>query len=389
MREFVKKVAQKASKLTPEQIEGLFESLTSENELLNAVIESSNTALLICDKSWNLLKTNKAAERYLILAEQRQNTDPVWLFVNDEEIARFLQVNHDMQKNNTVDEFTVETSGGSKRMVSVSIMPLVKDKTVAGNIVRIEDITDERNKETRLRRTESLASLTHLAANVAHEIKNPLGSISIHIQLIQKALEKARLEDGILPDKKFTEKYLEIVNQEIERLNTIIVDFLFAVRPIQAELTPTDMTKLLNQLTDFFLPELKKNNIKLQLHFTEQLPHLMLDEKLFKQSIINIVQNAIAAMPDGGVLWFSTQVSDGRCILSIADNGIGIEENVLSRIFEPYYTTKVSGTGLGLTMVYKVIKEHGGDIQVESLPESGTLFSINLPIPQREKLLLS
>ena len=123
--------------------------------------------------------------------------------------------------------------------------------------------------------------------------------------------------------------------------------------------------------------------------FLENSPKILLDEKLFKQVLINLVQNAIVAMPDGGELFFSTRITGDKYLISVADTGIGMDSETASRIFEPYFTTKVTGTGLGLTMVYKVIKEFGGDIEVESYEGKGTIFTISLPIPQREKHLLT
>ena len=236
---------------------------------------------------------------------------------------------------------------------------------------------------------ENLASLTNLAASVAHEIKNPLGSISIYIQLLQKSISKARATDEKIPDEKFLEKYLDIINQEIDRLNNIIVDFLFAVRPISAELLPENPVKILESYIDFFKPELNEKNIILKTDFIEKSPKILLDEKLFKQVMINLVQNAIVAMPEGGTLTISAKIKDDKYIISVTDNGIGMDENTVSRVFEPYFTTKVTGTGLGLTMVYKIIKEFGGNIDVKSEVGKGTIFTISLPIPQKKTHLLS
>ena len=123
--------------------------------------------------------------------------------------------------------------------------------------------------------------------------------------------------------------------------------------------------------------------------FLENSPKILLDEKLFKQVLINLVQNAIVAMPDGGDLFLSTRITGDKYLISVADTGIGMNSETVSRIFEPYFTTKATGTGLGLTMVYKVIKEFGGDIEVESYEGKGTIFTISLPIPQKEKHLLT
>ena len=397
MKALVKRLSNKISKLSPDQVQNVFTQLVEENESLLSVFESLSTGLFICDKNWKLLQSNKAGERYLPLTSRyyelkQQDSgfdDEVWNFVDDEDISNFLQQASKEKKINISEEFVTKTPAGAARFLNISLMPLVHNKQLSGSIIKIDDITEKRNQETLLHRMESLAGLTNLAASVAHEIKNPLGSISIYIQLLQKAVNKSRNSDEKLPEKKFLENYIEIINQEIDRLNNIIVDFLFAVRPISAELIPENPVKLLNSYVDFFTPELEEKNIKLKTAFLENSPKILLDEKLFKQVLINLVQNAIVAMPDGGELFFSTRITGDKYLISVADTGIGMDSETASRIFEPYFTTKVTGTGLGLTMVYKVIKEFGGDIEVESYEGKGTIFTISLPIPQREKHLLT
>ena len=397
MKALVKRLSNKISKLSPDQVQNVFTQLVEENESLLSVFESLSTGLFICDKNWKLLQSNKAGERYLPLTsryyELKQQDfgfdDEIWNFVDDEDISNFLQQASKEKKINISEEFVTKTPAGAARFLNISLMPLVKNKQLSGSIIKIDDITEKRNQETLLHRMESLAGLTNLAASVAHEIKNPLGSISIYIQLLQKAVNKSRNSDEKLPEKKFLENYIEIINQEIDRLNNIIVDFLFAVRPISAELIPENPVKLLNSYVEFFKPELEEKNIKLKTAFLENSPKILLDEKLFKQVLINLVQNAIVAMPDGGELLFSTRITGDKYLISVADTGIGMSSETASRIFEPYFTTKVTGTGLGLTMVYKVIKEFGGDIEVESYEGKGTIFTISLPIPQKEKHLLT
>lgn len=392
MRRYAKRLAQKVAKLSNEQVESLLDMVLEENETLDAVMESLNTGLLICDKAGNLLLTNKTAERLLpfnatrvSLAEQRGMTTPVWNIIADSDISAFLRSVYEKPKNQTSEEFTLETAGGSVRIIVVTALPLVQKKRVTGTLIQIEDVTDARNQQTLLRRMESLASLTNLAASVAHEIKNPLGAISIHIQLIQKALKKARAGDGMLPDEKFVEKYLDVVNEEIDRLNRIIVDFLFAVRPIQAKLEPVNPNEIINSLMDFMKPEFEKADVELKLELLDKPPNLMLDVALFKQVIMNLAQNAVAAMKAGGILGINTQIKNDHFIITVADTGEGMDEQTCSRIFEPYFTTKANGTGLGLTMVYKIIKESAGEIDVRSFPGEGTIFTISLPIPQKER----
>jgi len=393
VKAFNKKITERLSKLPLEQIENIVDSLSNENEAMFSILNSLNTGLLICDENWKLLKKNKSANRFLPLKKWNNDTknseiDYVWNFIDDDDICKFIKKCAKERKLNANQDFTVTTLEDRARIISVIIQSLVQDKQFAGFIIRIDDVTEIRSQEVLMRRMENLTSLTSLAASVAHEIKNPLGSISIHIQLIQKAIAKAREKDGLIPDEKFVERYLGIVNEEIDRLNKIIVDFLFAVRPISMEVETVNLNKQLENFMEFIKPELERKKLSLDTKFANNIPDLLLDSKLLKQILINLAQNAIAATEEGGKINISTLIKNDSVLLCFADSGIGMDKETQNRIFEPYYTTKVTGTGLGLTMVYKIIKEFGGNIDVKSEVGKGTIFTISLPIPQKETRLL-
>ncbi|MDD7015263.1 MAG: ATP-binding protein [Treponema sp.] len=399
MSEFVKKVQSKISKLSTEQLELLFDSINSKNSMFSSIIESLSTGLVIVDTKWRIFQKNKAADRLLFLNRRIYDLSEnlfVWELVEDENIADFLKSCCDENKTNLSEEFSI-SNGEKIQFVTISVLPLVtrleensNSMEIEGSIITIDDITEKRKQEIILHRMESLASLTNLAASVAHEIKNPLGAISIHIQLLQKTIKKAREKDGLLPQPKFLENYLDVVNEEIENLNKIVLDFLFAVRPVQADMELIECDSLIKRTVDFFIPEFESKNIKVETDFNCEKLRLLIDEKLFKEVLVNLFQNAIAAMKEkNGILSVKTYAKNEKYILSIKDNGCGMTEDVSSRIFEPYYTTKADGTGLGLTKVYKVIKEFRGDITVKSDVGKGTVFYIAIPVPQKNTMLLA
>ncbi|MBQ9538453.1 MAG: two-component sensor histidine kinase [Treponema sp.] len=413
MSEFVRKVSRKLSKLSPEQLERVMESVNGENRTLNSTIESLSTGLIIVDADFRFIKSNKAAER-LLPFKKRPSGDkagdlPLWELVDDEYISSFLMLCSNERKTNVSEEFSL-SAGDKTRFVTVKIVPLVEkqasgdgnsfDTTITGSVITVEDITERTQQEVMLHRMESLAGLTNLAASVAHEIKNPLGAISIHIQLLQKSVKKSRDGDGMLPKEKFMENYLDVINEEIDSLNKIVVDFLFAVRPLQVNMSLSDPDALIEKFAGFFRPEFDSKGVRVELRLCKDSPRLFIDEKLFRELIINLAQNALAAMEErflqpgsdtggeSGCLLIESHVKDGKYLLNIADNGAGMDEATVSKIFEPYYTTKATGTGLGLTMVYKIVKEFKGDIDVKSVKGHGTVFSISLPVPQKETMLL-
>jgi len=384
MRKFIQRALPKLAKLDFPQIQSLILDLAQENENLEVVLDSMTDGVLAADTENRVILCNKAAERLLPLTDGEVYDKLLWEVIGDYDIAQF--VHHSLEHQETVEdkEFSLPGPGGNTRILSVSVMPLVQAGKVQGNILHLQDISEKRWREARLRRAENLASLTTLTAGVAHEIKNPLGSIGIHIQLIQRML---KTQTKVSSNE--VNSYLEVINEEVERLNKIVVDFLFAVRPMDMHPTESDLNSLLRDLIDFMQFELDQSGIEVAVALDQGLSKILLDEKFIKQAVLNMVKNAMNAMASGGHLVLSTQVKGDEVILRIIDDGDGMSPEVMAKIFEPYFTTKDFGSGIGLTLVYKIIKEHGGDISVVSQEARGTTFTITFPIPQKERHLLS
>ena len=396
MRQFIKRALQRLDTLSPAQMQDVFLSATGEIDRLETVLDSFSDGILVCDKSHNLILANKFALRLLPINSFEQEKEPVWNLIGEEKVASFLR--QTLMSGDRADdwEFLAEL-GGKMRLFCFSVWPLVQKGQVTGSLIHVVDITEKRARETRMRRMENLASLTTLAAGVAHEIKNPLGSISIHVQLVNKALnicralcgENAKIGKDPEPREHLSDidRYLSVIYEEIERLNQIVVDFLFAVRPMDLNLRPGNINSLLKELAEFVSFELKNSGIECVLDLFENIPMIEFDERYIKNAILNLIKNAIAAMPSGGSLTIKTCVNEAALVIEVIDTGSGIHEENLAKIFEPYFTTKETGTGLGLTLVFKTIREHHGEIMVKSKPGE-TVFSITLPVPQSERRLI-
>lgn len=382
MRKFLNRALKKIGKLDIDQIRSLIMDMVQENELLEMVLYSMTDGVVVLDENHSVILLNKAAERLFPFKSGEVVERALWDALADSGLSSFFHKALVEQENIEDKEISLQT-GASTRVLSCTMMPLVREGRIQGGLLHIEDITEKKTKEARLRRAENLAALTTLTAGVAHEIKNPLGSISIHIQLIQKALG-----NGAVKNIETIQNYLDIVNEEVERLNGIIVDFLFAVRPMDVNLVSQNLNELLHELFEFIHYELEEQKIHLNLNLDTEMPELQLDVKYMKQALLNIVKNAISAMPEGGCLQVDTVAGDDHVELAISDTGVGIPEENMTKIFEPYFTTKDFGSGLGLTLVYKIIKEHQGEINLDSREGKGTTFTITLPVPQKEQRLL-
>jgi two-component system, sporulation sensor kinase E len=378
----VERALAKLPRLNAEQMRGLLRDLADENGTMEAALDSMLDGIVVCGLDHFPTIYNKSAERMLRLAGPDPSERPLWSSVEDEDLAAFLRATLEAEETVLDREFGLEYKGAT-RLVAVSVSTLVSGGRISGALVHLEDITEKRRKEAQLRRAESLASLTTLAAGVAHEIKNPLGSISIHIQLIKKTLQRS----GCVEPADI-ERHLGVVDEEIDRLNKTVVDFLFAVRPMDLELREGDAGELLREMAEFIAPEAERAHVEVKLEIGDKLPRVRMDERYMKQALLNLVNNALAAMPGGGSLVLKAEGEQDEVRLKVEDNGVGIPEDDLPKIFEPYFTTKDNGTGLGLTITFKIIKEHGGEISVASRPGQGSVFSIALPVPQREQRLI-
>lgn len=380
MADFYKHALKKLDKLNTERSRELLASAVEEISLLENVFDSIDVGILVCDEKNRLVFINKYAQWLLPINYAEGSL--VWSVIDDDRIVEFLKdtlLAGDRVMDREIDIVHREQN----RLLLFNVLPLVRDHRITGALIYINDITEKRMGETRLRRAESLASLTTLAAGVAHEIKNPLGSISIQLQLLRKTLQKANHTD------KKTEKYFGVIKEEIDKLNRIVVDFLFAVRPVNLELREGSVNLIIAQVMEFVAAEMKQFNIMCLLELDEDLPKLLMDERLLKQALLNLIKNAQAAMPKGGVMTISTKHSENQIRISVCDTGRGINRENLSKIFDPYFTTSETGTGLGLTQVYKIIREHRGEITVDSMPGGGTEFKIILPVPGKDVRMIA
>ena len=202
-----------------------------------------------------------------------------------------------------------------------------------------------------------------------------------------------------MPPPKFVEDHIDVVNEEIDHLNKLIMDFLFAVRPVNASLQLKKPAALIQNIADFITPEFHDNDVSVKVVIKDSESRLLIDEKLFRDVFLNLSQNALAAIKTKqensdtsknyeGEFTIECASADNKYYIIVSDNGCGMKNETVSKIFEPYFTTKANGTGLGMTMVYKIVKEFSGDIQVKSEEGKGTVFTMVFPLQQDEKLAI-
>ncbi len=380
-KRFLKKIIDEYSSFPESELRSLVKEELEESDLLLSILENEETGHLVLSRDGKVVFYNSAVlsllpRKVTLGLEQGASIDEA---LSDGDITSFI---HEVISGKEMDgkrDFSFD-KGGEVITLRFALRPITSEDVAYLDVV-ISDITERLRKETRLRRSESLASMTTMAAGIAHEIKNPLAAMKIHIQLMQKALSKK----GSITEKEAS-RYLDVIDSETDRLNSIAVDFLYAVKPMNTELRLENINNIVRDIASFLKPEADKEKIKVNLELSRFLPSLEVDHKYVRQAILNLVQNAFYAMKGGGKLTMKT-VQEQNCVaLYIIDSGVGIEKENLSRIFEPYYSTKNTGTGLGLTTVYKIMKEHNGEIHVKSKVGEGTVFKLEFPVPKSQRV---
>ena len=262
--------------------------------------------------------------------------------------------------------------------------PAATPGVVEGYALIVRDISEDRRSTVKMVENEQFSALTLLAAGVAHEIGNPLNSLNIHLQLMERQLRN-------LPPKERAdlEELVNVSKDEVKRLDFIITQFLRAVRPSPPHLRADAVNPIIEESVSFLAPEIRDRDILVELELREGLPVVPVDRDQLKQAFYNLIRNSVQSMSTGGILHIRSDVDDAHLRLSFKDTGGGISAEAMSKIFNPYFTTKSTGTGLGLLIVRRIVRDHGGEIEIDSNERVGTTVTILLPLPNRQVRMLT
>ena len=385
--QFFDKFLKNFDKVSDNEKKRIFERLSDLCYSQNTIIENLEEGIISIDINGIIQGINKKA-CFLFSIPRNCENEPLSKYLSDNETGKIIL---ELIKENDSDTKLLKDDD-NKRILQINIFPLGESGRIIGTLIKAFDITQTYENSQKLKRAEQLASLTTLAAGVAHEIKNPLGSISIYIQLIEKIIKK-NIDNS---SQCFSElkDYCAIIKEEIGRLEDTINSFLFSVRKLELNLEETNINSLILSTIDFLKYEIENNNINMEIKFDRDNLIMRIDERYIKQSLINIVQNAIDSILEKSEKNYKKEIQiklktvDNFALITIKDNGIGIKEELLPKIFEPYFTTKRHGTGLGLTNVARIIEAHNGNINIESEYGKGTKVIIKLPLMQENQKFL-
>ncbi|MBM4125358.1 MAG: PAS domain S-box protein, partial [Nitrospira sp.] len=349
--------------------------LRKERDFIATVLDTSSALMVILDHEGKIVRFNRACERMtgytLDEAKGRHPWDQLTLPEDVEPVkAAFQQLRAGQFP--VQHENALTTKDGMRRLISWSYS-VVTDAT--GQVEYIVgtglDITERKRMEDQLRHTERLAELGTLASGMAHEIGTPMNVILGRAEYLMRRTQ----EDG-------TKKGLETIVAQVERITKIMNQLLTFARRGPIERRPMELRQVVEDCLEVFQDRLRQHGIQVETSWAPSAPPVHADPDQMSQVLLNLIINAVHAMPEGGALRIGTNWSGDQIQLTVADTGHGIPTEHLSKVFDPFFTTKDvgKGTGLGLTVVHGIVQEHGGSITVESEPARGTTFTISLPV---------
>ena len=395
---FLDKLIERLGRIGPEDVQNYLLQLAQEKGLIETVFNAIQEGIIVTDAKGRITYVNDAAcELFGLQAESSigkrldervRGLDWKSLSHSEGAISRDMEIFYPANRflNFYIVPLLIERrtpkDDGSTESRPTSPSANSQAEPV-GHAIILRDITESRRSTEKTIESERFNALTLLAAGVAHEIGNPLNSLHIHLQLMER---KVRKLDGKV--KEELQEAIAISRAEITRLDSIVTQFLQAIRPSKPVLHPENVNAIVEEAVRFVAPEIEDRDIVVEQELRSDLPLLELDRDQMKQLFYNVIKNSFEAIKRRGILRIRTDMDATHVNISFIDTGGGMSAESLSRVFDPYFTTKSSGSGLGLLIVRRIVREHGGEMAIESNEGKGLTLTIRLPyLDKRVRML--
>jgi PAS domain S-box-containing protein len=402
---FLDKVLGRIGRLDAEGLQTVVQRLARERSFLETLFNTIEDGVLVVDEDARVIYFNQAVTR-LIGLQTGAEGQPIHNFIPELDWTEVLRL--DAAGGQRVVRHEFEVHYPRSRFLRLYAAPLDGEAAGSSGVALIlHDATEARQKTFEAIESERIQALTLLSASVAHEIGNPLNALHIHLQLMERELKKLRSGPDRLartglrqrapsaapgPDKLESvarlEQYLAVAKGEINRLDYIVTQFLQAIRPAPPQVKPASLNEAVEKTLSLLGPEIENRGLNVKTRLDPHLPLAPLDPTQMQQVLVNLVKNAMQAMTKGGTLTLQTGEGSDGVWVGVSDTGGGIPQEQLNRIFEPFYTTKKKGTGLGLMIVQRIVRAHEGRMELESQIGRGTTFRVWLPLHERRPRLL-
>lgn len=379
---FWNKLIERLDKLDPGSVQTQFLRLASERGLLETIFHALREGILVLDAEGRIVYANRGACRLLGLDEALAPGQPLGRYIRDVEWEKLVGL--DAKEWARMASREIEISYPEHRFLAIYLAPLENPEDRRTGVVMIlRDVTQERDHAAEIVESERLNAVLMLAAGVAHEIGNPLNSLTIHLQLLDRKLRA-------LPDENRAtlQELLDVARGEISRLDQILSQFLKAIRPSLPNFERHSLPEIVAETLETLSAEVRDRKVVVEVEPAKELPTVWVDRGQVRQAFFNVIRNAIQAMAGGGVLRISFEASDRLVGAVFQDTGPGIPPGQMGELFEPFSTTKANGHGMGLMIVQRIVRDHGGTVMVDSL-RGGTRIQLNFQRDDQRIRLLS
>lgn len=377
---FLGKLLQRVERLEPDEIQRYLVRLAEQKGFLETIFNTLQEAIVVLDAEGRIEYWNRAACRLLSIPEEGAAKVPLARYLRGVPWEELLQQKSVSRK--------LEVDYPERRTLRFYLLPAKAESGETGGwgevyVAIFQDVTAEESAARQNLEVERFEALRLLAAGVAHELGNPMNSLDIHLQLMRRELKK-------LPEKQAAglRESVEVAQREIERLDAIIRQFLQAVRPTLPKLEPGQVEQVVEETLQLVGPELADRDILVERDWAGRLPEVLMDRDQIKQVVYNLIKNAMQAIAGAGLLRVTIRADDTWVEVAVTDNGRGIARDDLPHVLEPYFTTKKEGSGLGLMIVQRIVRDHGGELELESEEGRGTTVRVKLPRQKRRVHLL-
>ncbi|MBI1820646.1 MAG: PAS domain-containing protein [Nitrospirae bacterium] len=357
-------------------------TLESVKSLTRNILESIPTGVITVDSRGRITSINPAADKILLLGNEALGKQLTLFLPESTGLGQLLE--EAFAEGRLFHDQTVTYPKGDQTLVLwVTLSELKNEGKREGLVLLVKDISEINRLEQQVRRSEKLSAISTLSAAVAHEIRNPLSAMDLNLGLLE---EEILLNRGATPTIR---EYLDVLNIEIKRLKSILDSFARFSIPNPLVLEEVKLEPILQHLVTLIRGEAHEKGIEVETDILPGLPLILVDENQMTQVFLNIMINALQAMPAGGKLFIQAEkrkINSERWVnVRFSDTGAGMDRVKINKIFEPFFSTRQGGTGLGLAIAHRIIEDHGGFIHVESVEGSGTVFTVQLPVRNKEE----
>ena len=381
---FIDKLVSRMNRLDSESLQTQFLNLARERGLLETIFQSIQEGVIVVSSDSRLFYANHAAETMFGFEVSRMRGRPITRYIPDVDWERLARREEEEWAKLSSSE--VEILHPQRKILRISAVPMEDGPEGAGPCVVaiLRDVTRDRQNEATFVESERMQAIRVLAASLAHEIGNPINALGIHLQLLDRELDGLPAED-----RERIGDLVSVARDEVSRLDLIISKFLRALRPSAPDLVSCDMLEVVQDALRVMKSDIGEHRIAVSVVNDSKLPAVMVDPQQMKQVFFNIVKNAMQAMHDGGKLEIRLSADDRDLSIAFKDTGTGIADDDFHRLFEPFHTGKATGHGLGLTIVQRIVQDHGGRLEVSSKQGEGTCFRIVIPIADRRARMIT